>query len=166
MDLTAVPTAAGRSVIYREATPADFDFVQGTLLNHYCEESFWAQRLTTRVFFDGHTPLVRALLEQAKVAVACDSEDPTLLFGFIVFEPGGGPDGRDVLDFVYVKKSFRRLGIGTRLLGLTGYPETLKGVCVTFCTKAWFRTKQQRGLEERYEATYWPYGQWRAFNPQ
>jgi GNAT superfamily N-acetyltransferase len=149
---------------YREGTAEDFDFVQATLLNHYYEESFWAQRLTTRSYFDGHTPLVRALLQQARVLVACTQEDPGLILGFVVFEPAGGPAGTDVLDFLYVKKAWRKLGVGRMLLAATGLTPTLDGVQVTFATKAWFRTKGHPGLEERFKATYWPYGQWRAFH--
>ena len=165
MDAETSPAApsAQHTVFYRPAEPADFEFIQAALLNHYYEESFWARRLTTRSFFDGHTPLVRALLQQAAAVVACDSLDPSLLFGFVVFEPGGGPVGSDVLDFLYVKKAFRKLGLGRRLLAATGFKPDLAGVQVTFCTEAWFRTKNHSGLEERFKATYWPYGQWRYF---
>lgn len=161
---TTAPAPAGARLGYREATLDDFDFVQATLLNHYYEESFWAQRLTTRVYFDGHTPLVRSLLQQSRVLVACLADDPTTILGFVVFEPKGGPAEADVLDFLYVKKAFRRAGVGSMLLKATGYPLDLAGVHVTFCTKAWFRTKAASGLEEKFRATYWPYGQWRAFH--
>jgi GNAT superfamily N-acetyltransferase len=161
---TIDPPITGARLGYREATLDDFDFVQATLLNHYYEESHWSLRLTTRVYFDGHTPLVRSLLQQARVLVACLADDPTTILGFVVYEPGGGPAGCDVLDFLYVKKAFRRAGVGTMLMKATGYPENLLGVAVTFCTKAWFRTKAKHGLEERFEAHYWPYGQWRAFH--
>jgi GNAT superfamily N-acetyltransferase len=163
---TAAQTEApsGARLGYREATIDDFDFVQATLLNHFYEESHWSLRLTTRTFFDGHTPLVRALLQQARVLVACMADDPTTIIGFVVFEPAGGPDGLDVLDFLYVKKAFRRAGVGTMLLTATGLPPDLDKVAVTFCTKAWFRTKAAHGLEERYRALYWPYGQWRALH--
>ena len=153
---------------YRAATPADHDFIQGTLLNHYYEESFWAQRLTTRIFFDGHTPLVKGLLYRAHAHVACERDDPTALLGFVLFEPSV-MDSRDltpltpnVLDFLYVKKSWRGLGIGRLLFSSTGFPEDLQGVHVTFATKAWFTTKNQKGLEERFKARYNPYLQWRA----
>lgn len=153
---------------WRDATIEDFDFVQATLLNHYYEESFWALRLTTRAYFDGHTPLVRALLQQASVLVACEVADPTSILGFIVFEKEGGPGGADVIDFLYVKKAWRKLGIARMLLEASGLwfagNRDLDGVHVTFCTKAWFHTKQKPGLEEHFKATYWPYGQWRAFH--
>jgi GNAT superfamily N-acetyltransferase len=164
MDATPASVAPAQHTIhYRPAEVGDFEFIQATLLNHYNEESFWARRLTTRVFFDGHTPLVRTLLQRVRGVVACDSLDPTLIFGFVLFEPKGGPDETDVLDFLYVKKAWRRLGLGQRLLRETGLPPDLAGVHVTFCTEAWFRTKNHSGLEERFKATYWPYGQWRAF---
>jgi GNAT superfamily N-acetyltransferase len=167
--LTAPPFPAheGDRIGYRDATLDDFDFVQGTLLNHFYEEAFWSLRLTTRIFFDGHTPLVRSLLQQASVVIACERDDPTSILGFVVFEKGGGPDGADVIDFIYVKKAWRKLGIGKMLLIATGLETgnpTLEGVHVTFCTKAWFHTKQKSGLEEHYKAIYWPYGQWRAFH--
>jgi GNAT superfamily N-acetyltransferase len=158
-------------VTVRAARPSDHDFVQGTLLNHYYEESFWAQRLTTRTFFDGHTPLVRGLLYRAQVNVACEKEDPDALLGFVMFEPSV-MDSRDltpltpnILDFIVVKKSFRALGIGRLLFESTGFPKDLQGVHVSFATKAWFTTKKQKGLEERFKARYDPYAQWRAIAP-
>ena len=158
-------------ITVRPAASSDHDFVQGTLLNHFYEESFWAQRLTTRIFFDGHTPIVKGLLYRAQVNVACEKEDPDALLGFVIFEPSV-MDSRDltplspnILDFLFVKKSFRGLGIGRLLFTSTGFPEDLQGVEVSFATKAWFTTKKQKGLEERFKARYNPYLQWRAIAP-
>jgi len=158
-------------VTIRAARPSDHDFVIGTLLNHYYEESFWAQRITTRTFFDGHTPLVRGLLHRAQVNVVCEKEDLDALLGFVMFEPSV-MDSRDltpltpnVLDFLFVKKAFRGIGIGRMLFVSTGFPEDLQGVHVSFATKAWFTTKAHKGLEELFHAKYDPYLQWRAIAP-
>jgi GNAT superfamily N-acetyltransferase len=166
-----IATADINFVTIRAAAPSDHDFVQGTLLNHYYEESFWAQRLTTRTFFDGHTPLVKGLLYRAQVNVACEKSDPYALLGFVIFEPSIfdsadlTPLTPPVLDFLFVKKSFRGIGIGRLLFESTGFPADLQGVHVSFATKAWFTTKKQKGLEERFHAKYDPYLQWRAIAP-
>ena len=156
---------------YRTARPQDRDFVQGTLLNHFYEESFWAQRLTTRTFFDGHTVLVQTLLDRptVHVLVACEKDDEDALLGFAIFEPRDEFGNAPVFDFLYVKKAWRGLGIGRMLFEAAraeaSLPEDLHGVHVSYATKAWFTTKSQKGLEERFRATFNPYLQWRGLFP-
>ncbi len=165
MDAMAVPSTD--RIGYRSATARDRDFVQATLLNHFYEESFWAQRLTTRTFFDGHTALVQTLLDRpgVRTIVACERDDQDALLGFAVFEGSDEFGNPPVFDFLYVKKAWRGLGIGGMLFRATGLPEDLGGVHVSYATKAWFTTKAQRGLEERFKATFNPYLQWRGLFP-
>jgi hypothetical protein len=154
-------------ITYRDAGSKDRDFVQATLLNHFYEESFWAQRLTTRTYFDGHTALVQTLLDKPGVCtvVACEKDDTDALLGFVIFENPDEFGNPAILDFIYVKKSWRVLGIGKMLFGATGLPSDLAGVHVSYATKAWFTTKAQRGLEEKFHATYNPYLMWRGLFP-
>ena len=160
-------TETATRITWRKAEPRDRDFVQATLLNHFYEESHWALRLTTRTFFDGHGPLVQTLLDRSTVTtlVACETEDPDALLGFVVFEHADQYGNAPILDFLYVKKAWRGLGIGRMLFEATGFPKDLAGVHVSFATKAWFSTMAQRGLEERFRAVYDPYLQWRGLLP-
>lgn len=164
-------TEATTRIGYRAARPEDRDFVQGTLLNHFYEESFWAQRLTTRVFFDGHTSLVQTLLDRPTVhtLVACEKDDEDALLGFAIFEPVDEFGNPAVFDFLYVKKAWRALGIGRMLFEAAckeaSLPPDLAGVHVSYATKAWFTTKTHRGLEERFRAVYNPYLQFRGIMP-
>jgi GNAT superfamily N-acetyltransferase len=166
MDVSTAAPSFDR-IGHRVAVAKDRDFVQATLLNHYYEESFWAQRLTTRTYFDGHTALVQTLLDKPGVhtVVACEAADPDALLGFVIFENEDDFGNPPILDFLYVKKAWRGLGIGRMLFKATGFPLDLSGVHVSYATKAWFTTKAQRGLEEKFKAVYDPYLQFRGLFP-
>lgn len=168
MNDAAVPAPSEPPYRVRPAVPADVAFVVRTWLDHWKHESAWAHRVRTREFYAGHHPLIASILEHAAVLVACDAQDADSIAGFVVFEPSaaGGP----VLDFVYVKKAMRQLGIGHALLAATALPAGLAGVRLSHCTRAWFTTKANGpGLEERFPlAIHHPYLAWRyapRFNP-
>ena len=50
-----------------------------------------------------------AVLERSSCMIACDPEDHSVIFGFIIYEP-------DVLHFVYTKHAFRGFGIAHALV--------------------------------------------------
>ena len=60
-----------------------------------------------------HDIILKKILTNCTLLVACDPEDPDVIWGYVAFD-GNGPS--PVLHFVYVKGAFRRMGIGTRLL--------------------------------------------------
>ena len=58
-----------------------------------------------------HDIILKKILTNCTLLVACDPEDPDVIWGYVAF------DTKDpVLHFVYVKGAFRRMGIGTRLM--------------------------------------------------
>jgi GNAT superfamily N-acetyltransferase len=80
----------------------------------------WLQELrdlpTTRwisdaVFFQGHGRVISALLQNASVVVACDPEAHGHLYGYACFTIAP-----PTLHWLYVKSTFRRMGIGGALL--------------------------------------------------
>ena len=58
-----------------------------------------------------HDIILKKILTNCTLLVACDPEDPDVIWGYVAFDPKD-----PVLHFVYVKGAFRRMGIGTRLL--------------------------------------------------
>lgn len=143
----------------RPARPEDAPLILGTWLEQWFRESYWAHRVRAREFFAGHRPLIVSILEHAQVLAACDATDADSDAGYIVFEAGP----RRVLDFIYVKKAFRGMGVGRALLAASGLPQDLAGVGLSHCTRAWFSTKAHGlGLEARFpSAIHNPYLAWR-----
>ena len=58
-----------------------------------------------------HDIILKKILTKCTLLVACDPEDPDVIWGYVAFDPKD-----PVLHFVYVKGAFRRMGIGTRLM--------------------------------------------------
>ena len=64
-----------------------------------------------------------------KIVVAADLDDPTVIFGFIVAEPG-------VVHWVHVKHIMRRQGLAAALCDAV-VPEWRDGVTCTYLGRAW-----------------------------
>ena len=62
-----------------------------------------------------HDIILKKILTNCTLLVACDPEDTDVIWGYIAFDQVD-----PVLHFVYVKGAFRRMGIGTRLLSEAG----------------------------------------------
>jgi len=71
------------------------EYLQGGVVKHY------------------HPPLIKRALLLGSSFVAADSEDHTVLFGFIC---GHYRKDEDVIHFLYTKKAFRGMGIATELI--------------------------------------------------
>ena len=130
----------------RPSEQSDYSFLIAAWLNNYRRESYFAARITDKVFFHHHHDIVERLLARSRVLVACVPDDPNEIIGYIVWEPG-------ILHWTYVKKAFRKLGVGAALLKATDLPDDLAGVSITHPTKLWFTTKQNgNGLEAKFPA--------------
>jgi GNAT superfamily N-acetyltransferase len=79
--------------------------------------------------------------EASRVTIAVSATDPDQIFGYIVSEPG-------VVHYLFVKETFRRMGIGKALL-----TSALDDDCEFIYT---FRTPVCRQLPDTYVGTYNP----------
>lgn len=100
-----------------------------------------------------HDIILKKILTNCTLLVACDPEDPDVIWGYVAFD-GNGPS--PVLHFVYVKGAFRRMGIGTRLLN-----EALQDWTGVFHTEN-FPVVVSHRTESLFKA--WPEVKWR-WNP-
>lgn len=64
--------------------------------------------------FAAHMRRMAARLKSCTALIACSPDCPQQGFGYVVAELHGA---KQVLHFVYVRHTFRRLGIGTALMG-------------------------------------------------
>ena len=64
------------------------------------------------IYLIGQRHRIMRLLNKAgtRITVACDSEEPSLIYGYAVWTDD------DILHYVYVKSTYRRLGVAKRLL--------------------------------------------------
>ena len=110
-----------QQVQIRKATKDDVNFVFSVWLRSYKHDSPVTKNIFSDIFYQYHQRHLDQILSnpQTQVLVAVDKQDPSLIFGFFAFRPI-----QKVLDYVYIKKPFRRFGIGRALLSVAD--ETLQ----------------------------------------
>lgn len=120
----------------RAGGPADVNFIYATWLRSYRHSSQFAARIQDAVFYRYHQAAIARILQRGAAVNVCTPQgEPELILGYAVAEGC-------VLHFVYVKKPFRRGGIG---LALAGKPELF-----THWTKDWDSLKARACPEAQY----------------
>lgn len=101
-------------VLIRRADADDAAFVFSYWLRDYYEHSAFARGVNKDTFMRFHHMVVERVIARSVMYVACDAEDPTICYGFVCAEG-------DVLHYIFVKRRFRGLGVGGRLLEAAGF---------------------------------------------
>lgn len=142
------------TVLIRDAGKDDWAFLVASWLQNYRRESYFAARITDVVFYAKHHKVIESIVARSKTLVSCLASDPSEILGVLVCEASP-----PTLHWVYVKKSYRRWGIASRLIQHSGLPIDLAGVRISHPTKMWFTTKQHGpGLEDKFpRAIHDPY---------
>lgn len=97
----------------RPLTQLDVSFVFSSWLKSF-KGAFFAKDIHPKTYFSEQHRVVASLLSTCQTYVACAESDPTEIFGFIC---GEYMSGAFVLHYIYVKHTFRNLGIARQLLG-------------------------------------------------
>lgn len=99
----------------RPVSESDNPFIFSSWLRHYKNRSYFAKRIRNSIFYKWHHLIVeRALTDENRIALVAHPEgEPDVILGFVV---GAVMSDASVLHFVYVKPSFKRMGIAKHLL--------------------------------------------------
>ena len=127
------------------AVDVDADYV--FIVDSWCKSYREYESVPDPVYDDGQRGVIQSLLSHSKVLVVCDANSPTFILGYVVFEWFGRSE---VIHFLYVKHSHRRMGLGTTLLRATGW----KYGQPVYATH---RTRIMKAVGEDYDVTYNPY---------
>ena len=130
----------------RTLTEEDSPFIFNSWLKSY-RFSHFGEKITNTIYFEDHHKVIENILKDSKVVVACNEEDPSQLYGYIV---GGVEDGNFVLHFIYVKHTFRNMGLGKTLLDAMGHDKEKAGVYT-------HHTRMADKLAAKYNFVYHPY---------
>lgn len=111
-------TRAKTAIHIRTATPSDHPFIYNSWLKYFKNNSYFARRIKSAIFFEWHhSAIERILARQTSLAlIACDPENEDVIHGYLVIERGEKP----VIHWVFVKEAFRRLGIASALIEASG----------------------------------------------
>lgn len=95
-------------LVIRKAEKTDEAFIYSTWLRGLYYGNPWFREIDQETFFSKYHGVIENVLSKASVDVACLEEDPDTVLGYVVYR---GP----ILDWVFVKKSFRKFGIARKL---------------------------------------------------
>jgi ribosomal protein S18 acetylase RimI-like enzyme len=124
----------------------DLAFIFNSWLKSY-RFSHFAEKITNTIYFSDQHKLIEKLIGSSNVVVACNEEDPSQVYGYIV---GGEVDGISLLHFIYVKHTFRNMGVGKTLLDAMGHDKDKAGVYT-------HHTRMADKLSSKYNFVYHPY---------
>lgn len=95
----------------RDWLPGDFNFVKATWIKALRFGNAWFAKSEGASYYKAYSRVLDALLASPDltVKVACLADEPDLILGYAAYRG-------DTIDFVYVKKRWRGVGIATGLL--------------------------------------------------
>lgn len=131
----------------RPATSEDVSFLFSSWLKSLRDSGVASRGISNTIFFEGQHKLIEKILQNASVHVACSVDNPAQLYGYIVAEK---IEGIFVMHYIYVKHTFRRMGIGQALLNSFSH-DSGAASCATHLTRMGER------LLVKYNFIYHPY---------
>ena len=96
---------------FRPAGQEDVAFIFHSWLKCY-RHAPGVAGISSPVYYAQHHLLIEGLCRTAKITMVCAKQDPTQLFGYICYDTA---EGLPVLHFIYVKETYRRMGIAHML---------------------------------------------------
>lgn len=94
----------------RDGVPEDKNFVLATFLRGLYYGDTWFTKIPKDIFMDNYKQLAEALLTTGLLQVACLKEDSSIILGYSLLS-----SDYSVIHWVYVKKTWRAIGIGKAL---------------------------------------------------
>jgi len=98
-------------IFVRLANDTDIDFITSSWLNSF-RDGYFNATVPNRVYYNQHHKVLERLVPSSTILVACNSERPQQIFGWLCFQV---VDNVLILHYVYVKNMFREQGIAARL---------------------------------------------------
>ena len=100
------------------------------------------KRMVNSVYYTNFSEIVTNILTTCSVKVACEPGDNDHIYGYIAYRY---IDEMPVVHFVYVKQTYRRLGIMDHLITSLVKDKDIPVVC-TFTSEVYDKIKQRYGL--------------------
>lgn len=114
----------------RPAKLEDLNFILNSWLKSYRNSPF-AAKMINKVYFTNHQKLIKNLLANNLITIACNPQDEEQIFGYTVFNYM--PADVLLIHYMYVKHTYRKFGIAKEML--TAIQKEQTGVLYTHHTK-------------------------------
>jgi len=138
-------TDIANQITARTAGEADLPFIYSSWLKSYRNSNF-AKPISNDVYYENHHDIIEDLLASSQVILACNVNDPAQIMGYVV---ASKINGILTYHYLYVKHTYRRLGIGKLLFNVFEQPD--QPACYTH------ETATAKKLAPRYNLIYNPY---------
>jgi hypothetical protein len=101
-------------ILIRPVSDDDVSFIYQSWLKQYRERSRFASPIHPKIYYDRHHKVVERIIAMpaTQVLICTPKESPETILGYLVFTRNGLAP---IIHFVYVKSTFRRLGIASAL---------------------------------------------------
>lgn len=133
-------------ITFRAALQQDVNFIFNSWLKSYRNSNF-SRFISNTIYYAEQHKIIEDLVAANKVIIACDATDSTQLYGYIC---AGEVEGFIVCHYVYVKHTYRNMGIGKELLKQANHDPAKAGLYT-------HHTKIADRLAPRYNLVYHPY---------
>lgn len=143
---TAPPAKPQLNIKLRPADQEDVGFIFNSWLKSY-RQSPATTGIPSQIYFGEQHKLVERLLKDSTVVVACSDEDETQLYGYIC---ATRVEGILCVHYIYIKHTFRSLGIGKMLLNAFEHDPSAASVYT-------HSTRIAAKLATKYNLIYHPY---------
>ena len=132
--ITEATGLASFGVELRAANDTDIEFIVNSWLKSY-RWNLHVKEIRDDDYYPGQREVILECLRVSRVAVACLEASPSVIVGWAC---GDSPDvDASQLDFVYVKREFRKYGIARALVvEVAGCPDDGVSTFVTHMTKS------------------------------
>ena len=133
-------------ITLRLANEADLPFIFNSWLRSY-KTSHFAKNIESTIYYSEQHKVIEKLLQSYDTIVACDPNDSSQIYGFI---NAGYTDNFFTLNYIYVKHTFRHMGIGKSLLNAFDHDNQYIGIYT-------HANHVARKLDQKYNMIYHPY---------
>ncbi len=129
----------------RQAILDDLPFIFSTWLRSYRHSSQFAKKISNTTFFTWHHRAIERFIERGgRVLIAHAVGEPDVILGYLCAE-----SDNSIIQYVYVKKAFRKMGIAKELFKNSGINNNAQFTHWTLDT-SWI-------IKKLTELTYNPY---------
>lgn len=139
------------SIKIRKATESDIPFLFNSWLKSY-RSSNYAASIDNTIYYSEHHKVIERIFRYYDVLIACDLNDDNHIYGFAC---AGHTENIFTIHYVYVKHTFRRMKIATKLLAAFNHDSSVASLYT-------HQTKTASALAPLFNMIYHPYI---AFDP-
>jgi len=130
----------------RKATQEDVGFIFNAWLKSF-KSSLFAKSVPSTIYFAEHHKLIERLLKNQETIIACNHNDTSQIYGFV---NAGKVEGIFCVNYIYVKQSFRNLGIAKSLINSFEHDASTAAIYT-------HSTRMSDKLASKFNFVYHPY---------